>query len=70
MWDKSSDDEATFYPGNSVLLIEQMIEVDNTSTDGTFVAQITPTGGSSITAIWNLYGLAEAVAPLREACGW
>lgn len=70
MWDMSSDDEATFYPGNSVRLIEQMIEVDRTSTDGTFVAQIMPTGGSSITAIWNLYGLAEAVEPMREACGW
>ena len=70
MWNISSDDEATFYPGNSVRLIEQMIAVDRTSTDGTFVAQITPLGGSSITAIWNLYGLAEAVEPMREACGW
>lgn len=70
MWNMSSDDEATFYPGNSVRLIEQMIAVDRTSSDGTFVAQVFPTGGSSITAIWNLYGLTEAAEPLRDACGW
>lgn len=70
MWNMSSDNEATFYPGNGIRLIEQMIAVDRTSSDGTFVAQVFPAGGNSITAIWNLYGLTEAVEPLRDACGW
>ncbi|MCY4016883.1 MAG: type VI secretion system-associated protein TagO [Gammaproteobacteria bacterium] len=70
MWNKSSDEEATFFPGNSVSLIMRMVAVDETATDGAFVAQVTPTGESAITAVWNLYGLAEAVEPMREACGW
>ena len=63
-WSKSSDNEATFYPGDAPQLIQRLITANR------LVLQTTPYQESPITAIFDLAGLANAVKPLRAACGW
>ena len=69
MWELYGNGEFTYYAGNSVELIQQMLEIDGDSTDGVFTAQAIGDYGGGI-AVWNLYGLTEAIAPLRQACSW
>lgn len=70
MWSLSTDNEATFYPRNVQKHLLRMIEIEQSSSGQQFVARTTPYNESPTTAIWNLDGLAEAIVPLREACGW
>ena len=62
-WKHSTDNRATFYPGNKTKLVKSLLTVDR------FSAQVTPFRQSPITAVFELQGLADALAPLRSACG-
>jgi type VI secretion system protein VasI len=64
MWGLSSNQEASFYPGNDVTFINALM------TGERFVAQVTPRGANTITAIFDTQGLDVAVKPMREACRW
>ncbi len=62
-WGLSTDDEAIFAPGN-VFWERKIAESQK------LFVRITPTGKSPVDATFNLKGAAEAMRPLREACGW
>ena len=61
-WPLSTDNKATFYPGDAGAFLEQLLTADR------FVAQTTPYNESPITAVFELAGLNAAVKPLREVC--
>ena len=61
-WPLSTDNQATFYPGNDAAFLEQLLSSDR------LVAQTTPYSESPITAVFDLAGLSAAVKPLREVC--
>lgn len=63
-WHMSSNSQASFSP-RPIPLIKELID-DNMR----LVAQTTPYNESPVTAIFNTYGIAEAIKPLRETCGW
>ena len=63
-WDVSTDHTGTFYHGDMVAFIRELVAADR------FVAQVTPYNESPITAVFELTGLPTAVKPLREDCGW
>lgn len=63
-WGLSSDNKASFYPGEPVAFINALLR------QNILVAQVTPYSESPLTATFDLTGLANAVKPLREACGW
>ncbi len=61
-WPLSTDNQATFYPGNDAAFLEQLLSSDR------LVAQTTPYSESPITAVFDLAGLSAAIKPLREVC--
>jgi len=61
-WSLSTDNQATFYPGNVAAFLDQLLSSDR------LVAQTTPYSESPITAVFQLAGLSNAVKPLREVC--
>lgn len=63
-WGNSTDNQASFYPGSPVGMIKTMMQHE------TFVAQVTPYNESPVTATFDIKGLSNAIAPLREACKW
>lgn len=63
-WSLSTNSQATFYPGTAPAFIKELMGA------GRFVAQVTPYSDSPTTAVFDTSGLAEAVKPLRETCGW
>ncbi len=64
VWSLSTDKTATFYPGDKVAFIRQLLSATR------FVAQVIPYGESPITAVFDLTGIVNAIKPLRETCGW
>lgn len=63
-WNVSTDQEATFYPGNTTTFLKNMMAADK------LVAQVTPYNESPTTAIFETGGMENAIQPLRETCGW
>ncbi len=63
-WSLSTDNRATFFPGNDIQLIRDLSEANR------FVAQVTPYSESPVTAVFGLEGLAEHVGKLQAACNW
>jgi type VI secretion system protein VasI len=63
-WSLSTDSQATFYPENPVAFIKKLSDAEK------FVAQVTPYSESPSTAIFDIRGLTEAIAPLRGTCKW
>ena len=63
-WGLSTDSKATFFPGNPVDFINDLLQHNS------FVAQVTPFSESPVTAVFDTTGLANAIAPLRQTCGW
>src|SRR5256885_9506138 len=61
-WPLSTDNKATFYPGDAAAFLEQLLAANR------FVAQTTPYSESPITAVFDVAGLSAAVKPLREVC--
>lgn len=63
-WNLSTDAKATFFPGNPVDFIQALMQHNS------FVAQVTPYSESPVTAVFDTTGLQNAIAPLRQTCGW
>ena len=63
-WSLSTDSQATFYPGAAVSFIRRLLLVNQ------LVCQVTPYGEGPTTAVFDLKGLGNAIAPLKETCGW
>ena len=63
-WLRSPDRQSTFAPGNNVEFIQRLLGADR------LVAQITPYNANPIRANFDLAGIEDALAPLRETCGW
>lgn len=63
-WRLSTDNSASFYPGNAPAFIKEIMAVD------TLVLMTTPYNESPITATFEVKGLGEKVQPLRTACKW
>ncbi|MDN3986769.1 type VI secretion system-associated protein TagO [Zwartia vadi] len=63
-WSLSTDNKATFFPGDPVAFMKALIE------QNTFVAQVTPYMESPLTSSFDTTGLVNAIKPLRETCGW
>lgn len=62
-WSMSTDSQATFHP-SPIPFLRSLLEADR------LVAQVTPYNESPVTAIFNVHGIRNAVAPLRETCNW
>ena len=63
-WGLSTDSEATFAPSWAGDLLKRMAGSDK------FIAQVTPYNESPVTAIFDTTGMADALEPLMEVCGW
>lgn len=63
-WNLSTNNMSTFYLGSPIAFIKSLMSADN------LVAQVTPYNESPVTAIFDIRGLAEAIKPLQETCGW
>ncbi len=64
-WNLSSNQQATFYPRNdAVAFIKALMTADR------LVAQVSPSAGNPVTAVFETPGLENAVKPLRQACRW
>jgi type VI secretion system protein VasI len=63
-WGISTNNESTFYPESAIPFIKTLMSSDK------FVAQVTPYNESPVTAIFDIRGLAEAIKPLQQTCGW
>ena len=63
-WPISTDNEATFAPGNTLNLLRRMAEAD------TLVLETTPYNESPTTAVFNLAGAKEAISAVAEQCNW
>lgn len=62
-WDLSTDNKATFRR-QPIKLIKSMLG------ETKFIAQTTPYNESPTTAIFDITGIDNAVAPVRETCSW
>lgn len=63
-WGISTDNEATFAPNWAGDLLKKMLGADR------LVVQTTPYGANPVTAEFDISGLATALKPLAETCGW
>jgi len=63
-WSLSTDNKASFFPGDPVAFMKDLSE------ETTFVAQVTPYMESPLTASFDTTGLVNAIKPLRQTCGW
>jgi type VI secretion system protein VasI len=59
----STNDKALFFP-NSVAQVTRMLSAK------TLLVGLTPFNASPVSFSFDLEGLATAIEPLREACGW
>ncbi len=63
-WGLSTDSQATFAPNWAGTLLKEMASTTK------FIAQVTPYNESPKTAIFDTKGMANALEPLAETCGW
>tara|TARA_R110001583_G_scaffold31978_2_gene108998 strand:+ start:6083 stop:6697 length:615 start_codon:yes stop_codon:yes gene_type:complete len=63
-WLNSTDNQATFYPSSVIGYVKKMMASPS------FVAQVTPYNESPVTVTFDLTGMSNALAPLRETCKW
>lgn len=63
-WSASTDNKATFVPGNNVTFIKNLINHQ------TLFTQVVPFNENPVTTSFDLTGLNEAIKPLRDACHW
>jgi type VI secretion system protein VasI len=63
-WDLSTDSKATFAPNWAGDLLKKMAGANK------LVVQTTPYNENPVTAIFDTTGMADALAPLMEVCGW
>lgn len=62
-WSMSTDGQASFAP-KPITLIKELAHKDS------LLAQIIPYAESPYTVTFDIKGLDNAIAPVREACGW
>jgi len=63
-WGVSTDKRATFAPAWAGNLLREMMEADRV------VFRTTPYGENPVVAIFDTSGMAAALRPLMETCGW
>jgi type VI secretion system VasI family protein len=63
-WSLSTDNTATFYQGSDIDFIKSMLEVDS------LTVRILPYQKSPTTVVFDIRGLNNVIAPLRESCNW
>jgi type VI secretion system protein VasI len=63
-WRVSTDNEATFYPGDDVSQVKEFFGHTR------LVVLTTPSGYLPITATFDITGIQNAVAGVRQTCGW
>ena len=63
-WNLSADGRSSYYPRGTENLILDVIEA------GSVEFEVTPYVKESVTAVFDLSELGDAIVPLREACGW
>jgi type VI secretion system protein VasI len=63
-WNLSTDNEATFYREDAVTFAKALMESER------LVAKVSPKDSYPTTAVFELAGLATAIEPLRQTCGW
>jgi type VI secretion system protein VasI len=63
-WGVSTDGTATFAPKWAGELLRKMAATDK------LILQTTPYSSKPITAVFDTRGLANAITPLTQACGW
>jgi len=63
-WTVSADDQATLAPGWAGDWLRMMVQSNR------FVAQVTPSDLNPSVAQFDTTGLATALVPLMDACGW
>jgi len=63
-WNLSTNNMATFFAGSPIAFIKVLMNSDK------LVAQVTPYNENSVTAIFDIRGLSEAIRPLQTTCGW
>lgn len=63
-WPTSVDEVSTLMPEPVVDTLRRM------AAEATFVAQTAPLNATPVTAEFDLTGMAEALRPLADACGW
>ena len=71
LWEESGDSTTTLFPGAHLAAIGfayELLAAEDAAQQ--FVARVTPSNSSPVTAVFDLAGMDEAVKPVREACGW
>jgi type VI secretion system protein VasI len=63
-WHVSADNTSTLLPGNTMRFIESLFGETRVA------ARTTPYGDDPVTAEFSITGVENAVANVREACGW
>ena len=63
-WPTTEGRDQSMYPTDHVDFIRRLMLVD------TFVAEVVPESGITVTAIFDVRGLKDAIGPLADACGW
>ncbi len=63
-WTLSSDSKATFYPGNALEIVKEILTVDR------IVAQVTPYNESPVTAVFDVKGFREEALKHKDSLGW
>lgn len=63
-WSLSTDNKATFAPGNNVYFIKKLMKHRK------LLVQTVPYGANPVMTTFQLDGLNEAIKPLRKACHW
>ena len=61
-WKHATSNRATFYPGNAKKFVQSLLAVDR------FTAEITPQREATVSAVFLLDGLADAVTPVKAVC--
>jgi Type VI secretion system VasI, EvfG, VC_A0118 len=62
-WNASADGDAAFFPGRTIEFVSRLAAHDS------LTAAFTPAGDSTAT-LFDLKGIREALAPIRETCRW
>jgi hypothetical protein len=66
-WVVSTDSKATFYPGGSAKVIAFLKAMTHQTE---FLAGVTARDGTDLIAVFDITGMAKAMANVRTACGW
>ncbi len=64
LWGISTDHKATFCPGSAVEFVRKLLHAD------TLAVEATPYDENPITAVFDLKGIEETEAALRNVCPW